>query len=52
MEVDKANIKEGEVIKGLNDGDISSGSSKIQREERSSYQSTASSSIVLSNDAS
>ena len=37
---------------GLEDGDASLGSSKVQREERSSYQSTAFSSAVLSNDAS
>ena len=50
MEVDNANMEEGEVDAGLEDGEVSFGSSKIQREERSSCQSTALSSTVLSND--
>ena len=52
MEVDKTNMEEDEFDVGLEDGEASFGSSKIQREERSFYQSTALSSAVLSNDTS
>ena len=52
MEVDNANMEEDEVDAGLEDGEVSFGSSKIQREERSSCQSTTLSSTVLSNDVS
>ena len=52
MDVDKANIDEDEFDGGLEAGDASFGSSKMQREERSSCQSTAFSSAVLSNDTS
>ena len=50
MDVDRANMDEDEFDGGLEAGDVSFGSSKVQREERSSCQSTALSSVVLSND--
>ena len=52
MDVDNTNMDEDEFDGGLEVEDASSGSLRMQREERSSCQSTAFSSSVLSNAAS
>ena len=52
MDVDRANMDEDELDGRLETEDSSFGSLRMQREERSSCQSTAFSSAVLSKDAS